>query len=49
LGDISASYGDEVTLWGDGLPVEEVAEKSGMVPYELLCRVKMRAKYLESS
>ena len=49
LGDISASYGDEVTLWGDGLPVEEVAEKSGMVPYELLCRVKMRAKYLELS
>jgi alanine racemase len=49
LGDISATYGDEVTLWGAGLPVEEVAEKSGMVPYELLCRVKMRAKYLESS
>ena len=49
LGDISASYGDEVTLWGDGLPVEEVAEKSGMVPYELLCRVMMRAKYLELS
>lgn len=49
LGNISARYGDEVILWGDGLPVEEVAEKSRMVPYELLCRVKMRAKYLESS
>jgi alanine racemase len=48
LGDISARYGDEVTLWGDGLPVEEVAERSGMIPYELLCRVKMRAKYVES-
>jgi alanine racemase len=44
-----ARCGDEVTLWGDGLPVEEVAESSGMIPYELLCRVKMRAKYVESS
>jgi len=47
LGDIAARYGDEVTLWGEGLPVEEVAERSGMIPYELLCRVKMRAKYAE--
>ena len=45
----TANCGDEVTLWGEELPVEEVAESSGMIPYELLCRVKMRAQYIESS
>ena len=42
-----ARFGDAVTLWGLGLPVEEVARASGTVPYELLCRVRMRAQYEE--
>jgi alanine racemase len=29
--------GDEVILWGPGLAVEEVAERSGTIAYELLC------------
>ena len=40
-------YGDIVTLWGPDLPVEKVAEALGTIPYELLCRVRMRAQYEE--
>ena len=29
--------GDEVTLWGQGLPVEDVARHAGTISYELLC------------
>jgi alanine racemase len=29
--------GDDVVLWGPGLPVEEVATRSGSIAYELLC------------
>ena len=34
-----ARVGDRVTLWGDGLPVEEIAEAAGTIPYELLARL----------
>ncbi|MCY3768008.1 MAG: alanine racemase [Gammaproteobacteria bacterium] len=34
--------GDEVVLWGPGLPVEEVADWAGTIPYELLCKVTPR-------
>ena len=34
--------GDRVTLWGDGLPVEEVARYAGAIPYELTCSVSPR-------
>ena len=44
-----ARVGDPVVLWGEALPVEEVAESAGTIPYELLCRVRMRARYVESS
>ncbi len=37
-----AGVGSEVTLWGDGLPVEEVATAAGTVSYELLCALKSR-------
>jgi alanine racemase len=36
--------GDRVTLWGDGLPVEEVARYAGAIPYELTCGVSQGAK-----
>jgi len=38
----NAAVGDEVTLWGRGLPVEEVARHAGTIPYELVCRVTER-------
>ncbi len=37
-----AAVGDEVMLWGRGLPVEEVARRAGTIPYELVCRVTER-------
>ncbi len=36
--------GDEVILWGDGLPVEEVARHAGTIPYALLCGITQRVK-----
>jgi len=38
----AATVGDSVTLWGGGLPVEEIAARSGTIPYELLCRISPR-------
>ena len=37
-----ARVGDEVILWGAGLPVEEVAEAAGTIPYTLLCGLTQR-------
>ena len=37
-----AAVGDEVVLWGRGLPVEEVAHAAGTIGYELLCGVHGR-------
>jgi len=34
--------GDDVVLWGGGLPIEEVAEKSGTISYELMCGITNR-------
>lgn len=34
--------GTPVVLWGDDLPVEEVARHAGTIPYELLCGVSQR-------
>ena len=36
------NIGDEVILWGAGLPVEEVANRAGTISYELLCAVSAR-------
>ena len=36
------AVGDIATLWGDGLPVEEVAPWAGAIPYELVCGVMNR-------
>jgi len=34
--------GDPVVLWGEGLPVEEVAVWAETIPYELLCGISQR-------
>jgi alanine racemase len=41
-GHMDASVGDEVVLWGDGLPIEEVAAGAGTISYELLCGISNR-------
>lgn len=40
--DVPAAVGDACTLWGPELPVEQVAERAGTIPYELLCAVSQR-------
>ena len=45
LGEHSADkVGDIATLWGKGLPVEEVAEYATTIPYELLCNITRRVQ-----
>ena len=39
-----AAPGDPVTLWGEGLPVEEIAALVGTINYELLCRLSPRVR-----
>lgn len=41
----NAKVGDVVTLWGEGLPVETVAEHSETIAYELLTGVNQRVKF----
>lgn len=42
-----AKIGDKVTLWGEGLPVEEVARHSSTIAYELLCGVTQRVRFID--
>ncbi len=40
-----AAAGDSVVLWGEGLPVEEIAQAAGTIAYELLCGVSKRVEF----
>lgn len=42
-----ARIGAPITLWGDGLPVDEVAAAAGTISYELLCAVAARVPMTE--
>lgn len=42
-----ATIGDSVVLWGQGLPVEEIARCASTIPYDLLCAVTRRVNYTE--
>lgn len=42
-----ARVGDPVVLWGEGLPVETIARCARTIPYDLLCRMRMRAHFVE--
>jgi alanine racemase len=39
-----AKLGDPVTLWGDGLAVEEIAKYADTIPYTLLCGITQRVE-----
>ncbi|MBQ0724339.1 MAG: alanine racemase [Cycloclasticus sp.] len=41
--------GDTVELWGNGVTIDEVANKSGTISYELMCGVTERVKKLIKS
>jgi alanine racemase len=40
-----AVIGDRVTLWGEGLPIEEVATYTEHLAYDILCGVQARVKF----
>ena len=42
-----AHVGDPVVLWGEGLPVDEIATLAGTIAYELLCQVTARVPRIE--
>ena len=44
-----AKVGDPVVLWGDGLPIEEVARSADTIGYELLCHVTQRVKFVDKN
>jgi alanine racemase len=41
-----AKINSDVVLWGEGLPVEEVAQHAGTIGYELLTRVTQRVPFV---
>lgn len=43
----AARVGDRVVLWGDGLPVETVADAAGTISYELTCGMTRRVLFVE--
>ncbi len=48
VSDIEEAYvGTPVTLWGEGLPCDEVAQAAGTVSYELLCALAPRVPIVE--
>jgi len=44
----AAQAGASVTLWGDGLSADEVAQAAGTVSYELLCALAPRVPVIEA-
>lgn len=47
-GHPDAAVGDQVVLWGPGLPVETIADHAGTIGYELICGMTRRVDFLES-
>jgi alanine racemase len=42
-----AHVGSTVTLWGEGLPIDDVAAAAGTVGYELMCALAQRVRVVE--
>lgn len=43
----NAKIGDRVVLWGESLPIEEIAQYADTIPYELMCGVHKRLEFVE--
>ena len=39
-----AGVGSRVVLWGEGLPIDEVAEAAATIGYELMCAITPRVR-----
>ena len=48
-GIADARIGSPVTLWGEGLPVDEVGAAAGTLSYELLCKITTRVPVVDSA
>jgi len=46
-GHPDARAGDPVRLWGEGLPVECVADAAGTIAYDLTCSITRRVDFIE--
>ena len=42
------SLGATATLWGEGLPADEVAAAAGTISYELFCAVTARVPWVDA-
>lgn len=42
LTGLDVKEGTQVLLWGEGLPIEEIAQHAATIPYELFCRLTQR-------
>jgi alanine racemase len=45
----NARVGSKVLLWGDGLPIDEVAASAGTIGYELMCALAARVRVREGA
>jgi alanine racemase len=45
----AANIGSRAVLWGEGMPVERVADAAGTVGYQLLCALAPRVRIVERS
>jgi alanine racemase len=43
-----ARVGSKVVLWGEGLPIDEVAAAAGTIGYELMCALAPRVRVVEA-
>lgn len=41
---VDAKAGDEVIIFGDAMPIQQVAESIGTIPYEILTNTSERVK-----
>ncbi len=44
ISDVEASEGDDVVIFGEGLPIYKVAESLGTIPYEIMTAISRRVK-----
>ncbi len=47
--ETQAKPGDPVILWGEGLPIEEIAQWADTIPYTLVCGVTRRVQIIEKT
>lgn len=44
--DATDKIGDTAILWGEGLPIEKVAESADTIAYEILCQLTSRVRWV---